>query len=379
LHFAFCILHFFTMTAIETPKPQTKPPHRDHPPVVPGTRRQALVFCVIVIFAILSPMFLGFKIGGIVPRLPALDWTLALDSRTRAAADEIHQPKIVFIGGSNIRFGLDAAALSRDLHVPVINYGLHASLGMDVIADRAMQCVKPGDIVVFAPELSHFRKAGAADYSDDLRIDFLADHPSSIDEKLQSFPTREWRRSRSRCNRIRGTIEKFVDRKITALLSKEVSTGIPGKPEATPYTVDAIGDDGQIVFPRPGPKAYERWTFSDPPDNIAAMDLVDSRGGVAFDLVKKICAERHCTLCVMPPLRVTVPLFASLDLTGMEQHFLDYAATNGAIEIMKPGETVLPREDGYDTDYHLNDAGVKLMEPRIAAALRPIVLRQPQP
>jgi hypothetical protein len=361
------------MTTVATRKHPGKPQHRDHPPAVPGTRRQALVFSIIVIFAILSPLLLGLKIGRIVPRLPALDWTLALDSRTRAVADSIHQPKIVFIGGSNMRFGLDTDGLSRDLHMPVINYGLHASLGMDVIADRAMQCVKPGDIVVFAPELSHFRKAGAADYSDDLRIDFLADHPSPIDEKLQSFPTREWRRSRSRCNRIRGTIEKFINRRIIAMLSKEATTGVAGKPEATPYTVDAIGEDGRIIFPRPGPKAYERWSVSDPPDNVSAMDLVNSRGGVAFELVKRICAERHCTLCVMPPLRVTVPQFASLDLRGMEQHFLDYAVANGAIEIIKPGDNVLPRQDGYDTDYHLNDVGVKAMEPRIAAALKPVV------
>jgi len=367
------------MTVINVQKPPLKAPDRDHPPIVPGTRRQALVFCVIVIFAVLSPLILGFKIGGIVPRLPALDWTLTLDSRTRAVADAIRVPKIVFIGGSNIRFGLDTDGLSRDLNMPVVNYGLHASLGMDVIADRAMQCVKPGDIVVFAPELSHFRKSGAADYSDDLRIDFLAEHPSDIDEKLQSFPTREWRRSRSRCNRIRGTIEKFISRKITALLSSEVPTGVPGKPEATPYTVDAIGGDGRIIFPRPGPKAYERWSVSDPPDNVAAMDLVNSRGGAAFELVKKICAERHCLLCVMPPLRVSVPEFNGENLKQMEQHFVDYAVANGAVAIMKPGETVLPREDGYDTDYHLNDVGVKVMEPRIAAAMAKILVERKAP
>jgi hypothetical protein len=360
------------MTVLDAPKRSPKPPHRDHPPVVPGTRRSAIVFAVIVIFAVLSPLILGFKIGGIVPRLPSLDWTLALDSRTAAVAAKIHRPKIVFIGGSNIRFGVDAKAMTRDLGIPVINYGLHASLGMDVIADRAMQCVKPGDIVVFAPELSHFRKNGAAEYSDDLRIDFLAEHPSPIDQKLQSFPTREWRRSRSRCNRIRGTIEKFVGKTITKFIDRGSGGSSSGKPEATPYTVDAVGEDGSVIFPRPGPKAFDRWTFSDPPANPAAMDLVDSRGGVAFALVKKICDERHCTLCVMRPLRLSVVPFETLDLAGMEQKFIDFAKSNGAIEVMKAGENVLPREDGYDTDYHLNDIGVKIVEPRLVAAMKGI-------
>jgi hypothetical protein len=363
------------MTVVDVPKKSPKSPHRDHPPVVPGTRRSAIVFAVIVILGTLSPLILGFKIGGIVPRLPSLDWTLAIDSRTAAVAAKIDRPKIVFIGGSNIRFGIDAAAMSRDLGMPVVNYGLHASLGMDVIADRAMQCVKTGDVVVFAPELSHFRKNGAAEYSDDLRIDFLAEHPSTIDEKLQSFPTREWRRSRSRCNRIRGTIEKFFGKSITKIIDMSDRNAVPGgKPEATPYTVDAVGADGSVIFPRPGPKAFDRWTFSDPPANPDAMDLVNSRGGVAFALVKKICAERHCTLCVMRPLRLTVQPFASLDLDGMEQKFVDFAKANGAIEVMKAGENVLPREDGYDTDYHLNDVGVKIMEPRLERAMRKILM-----
>jgi hypothetical protein len=361
------------MTVADAPKKSPKPPHRDHPPVVPGTRRAAIWFAVLVIFATLSPLILGFKIGGIVPRLPSLDWTLAIDSRSAAVAAKIHQTKIVFIGGSNIRFGVDAAAMTRDLGIPVINYGLHASLGMDVIADRAMQCVKPGDIVVFAPELSHFRKDGAAEYSDDLRIDFLAEHPSPIDEKLQSFPTREWRRSRSRCNRIRGTIEKVFGKTITKMIDMGSGNSSPGgKPEATPYTVDAVGEDGSVIFPRPGPKAFDRWTFSDPPASPDAMDLLDSRGGVAFALVKKICADRHCTLCVMRPLRLSVVPFEALDLAGMERKFIDFAKANGATELMKPGENVLPREDGYDTDYHLNDVGVKIMEPRLVAAMKGI-------
>lgn len=360
------------MTLIEARKPVRKAPHQDHPPVVPGTRRQAMVFSVLVILATLSPMILGFKIGGIVPRLPSLDWTLAIDSRTLAVAEKIDRPKIVFIGGSNVRFGVDAAAMSRDLGMPVVNYGLHASLGLDVITDRALKCVHSGDIVVFAPELSHFRKNGAADYSDDLRIDFLAEHPSDIDLKLQSFPTREWRRSRSRCNRIRGTIEKFLATRFARLVGTE-QRGAGGKPEPTPYTVNAVGEDGSIIFPRPAPKAYERWTLSDPPVNLAAMDLVDSRGGVAFSLAKEVCAEKHCTLCVMPPIRLSVPEFDQAELLKMEQALVDYAVKNGAIELMKPGETVLPREDGYDTDYHLNDIGVKIMEPKLVAALRAVV------
>jgi hypothetical protein len=337
-----------------------------------------MLFCTIVITAILSPLILGLRIGGIVPRLPALDWTLTIDARTAAVAEAIHQPKIVFIGGSNIRFGVDATALSRDLNMPVINYGQHASLGIDVIADRALHFVNPGDIVVFAPELSHFRKAGATEFSDDLRIDFLAEHPSPLDPTLQSFPTREWHRSRSRCTRIRDVVEKFLRLRIESVLDDDRHGGVTGRREPSPYTLDAIGPDGSMIFPRPGPRPYEKWVLSDPPANVSAMELVTSRGGVAFALLKKACAERHCTLCVMPPIRLTIPDnpdFEPAEMLRMEQHFIDFAVANGAIKLMNPGDTVLPRADGYDTDYHLNDVGVKIMEPRIAAAMQRVLKR----
>jgi hypothetical protein len=362
------------MQTTSPPKQPKKPqPEPDHPPVVPGTHRQAMVFAAIVILATIAPLLLGFNIGNIVPRLPSLDWTLALDQRTAKLAEAIHDRKIIFIGGSNIRFGLDAAGLTRDLHMPVVNFGLHASLGMDVIADRAAHFIRPGDVVVFAPELSHFRAQGAADFGDDLRIDYLAEHPSPIDEKLQSFPTREWSRARSRCNRIRGTIEKKYTAVLTNLLASETGIVKTGKPAATPYTVDAIGPDGTIIFPRPTAKPYERWTFSDPPDNVSKMDLINSRGGIAFSLLQKACAEKHALLCVMPPLRLDVTAFDQAEILRMEQHWINFAVAHGSIEVMKPGETVLPIQYGYDTDYHLNDNGVKLMEPRIIAAMRRVL------
>ncbi len=366
-----------------------------------------MLFNVAVVFAALSPLILGFEIGKRVPPPPALDWTLALDSRTAAVAQRIHQHKIIFIGGSNIRFGVDAPRMTRDLGVPVINYGLHAGLGADVIAGRALECVSPGDIVVYSPELSHFHRNASNDRNDDLRLEFLTAHPNAIQQTPEVFFTTRWWRARYRSSRIRTLLEANATYRLQRAFGTVPSNGVVDRffgprvarafgikapPQApapagqraaadgseprngkTPYTLDAIDADGNILFPRPGSLSYASWQLSNPDEhNPAAMDPIDSRGGTAFSLLKDACAARNCTLCVMPPLRLSVPQFDQPALLKMEQTFIDYATRNGAIELLQPGENVLPREYGYDTDYHLNDVGVKIMEPRLVAALRSV-------
>ena len=65
-------------------------------------------------------------------------------------------PKIVFLGGSNVAFGLDCKAISDSLHLPVINAGLHAGLGLWFIMDNNIRLLRKGDILVIMPEYDHF-------------------------------------------------------------------------------------------------------------------------------------------------------------------------------------------------------------------------------
>lgn len=70
--------------------------------------------------------------------------------------DLLHSPKIIFVGGSNIAFGLNSQQIEDSLHLPVVNMGLHAGLGMCFMLNEIRNHVKQGDIVVFAPEYHQF-------------------------------------------------------------------------------------------------------------------------------------------------------------------------------------------------------------------------------
>lgn len=62
--------------------------------------------------------------------------------------------KIVVVGGSSVAFGLDSAALEREVGMPVVNFGLYANLGTKLMIDLSRSGVGEGDIIVLAPEMN---------------------------------------------------------------------------------------------------------------------------------------------------------------------------------------------------------------------------------
>ena len=60
--------------------------------------------------------------------------------------------KIVLIGGSSLAFGLDSALLEEYVGMPVVNYGLYATIGTKAMMDLSRSHIGRGDIVVLCPE-----------------------------------------------------------------------------------------------------------------------------------------------------------------------------------------------------------------------------------
>ena len=67
-----------------------------------------------------------------------------------------HSPRLIFVGGSNLAYGLDSKRIAEQLNMPTVNMGLHAGLGLKFILDVITPYVEKDDIVVIVPEYSHF-------------------------------------------------------------------------------------------------------------------------------------------------------------------------------------------------------------------------------
>jgi hypothetical protein len=63
-------------------------------------------------------------------------------------------PKVVFIGASNVVYGIQAGRVEQALGERAVNVGLFASLGADIVVDTGKAVSRPGDTAVLS--LEHF-------------------------------------------------------------------------------------------------------------------------------------------------------------------------------------------------------------------------------
>lgn len=70
--------------------------------------------------------------------------------------ENVQQPRVIFIGGSNLAFGLNSEAIHDSLDINVVNFGLHAGIGIRYTMDDCLQYLKPNDIVVIQMEYTNF-------------------------------------------------------------------------------------------------------------------------------------------------------------------------------------------------------------------------------
>ena len=107
---------------------------------------------IIAILLALAPPAAALYAASSVRGVYANTFTAELKDKYDLLTSET-SPKIVVIGGSSVCFGLDSELLSRKLSVPVVDFGLYATLGTGVMMDLSRNAVKEGDIVIIAPEI----------------------------------------------------------------------------------------------------------------------------------------------------------------------------------------------------------------------------------
>jgi len=66
--------------------------------------------------------------------------------------ETVEPPRLIFVGASNVAFGIDSKKIEEELKIPAINMGLHGGLGLDFILNNVKQNIKKGDIVILAIE-----------------------------------------------------------------------------------------------------------------------------------------------------------------------------------------------------------------------------------
>ncbi len=253
--------------------------------------------------------------------------------------EEVESPRIIFVGGSNLAFGLDSRRIEDSLHVNVINYGLHAGIGLKFMLDDVSTYVRKGDILVFAPEYGHF---------------YDADGEAITIAPIQSVCG--WK-------------------KLHLLNLKQSMNVLQGLPRILEH-----------IIPRPyGERSYALSGFNRYGDEVKHWNLeniliappvlkektLDREFGQYFiDKIEKLTDEKQCMVVMVPPVYRETAFKVIKSQTKEIENFL---ASKGHPFLVSPQSHVLPDECAYDTDYHMSYEGVKRYTSSMIEILKPIV------
>lgn len=65
---------------------------------------------------------------------------------------EAPSPRIIFVGGSNLAFGLNSEIVHQELGLNPVNLGLHVGIGLFPLLRAVEKHVRPEDVIVISPE-----------------------------------------------------------------------------------------------------------------------------------------------------------------------------------------------------------------------------------
>jgi hypothetical protein len=111
-------------------------------------------------------LILPLTIGVFLPATPrALKSLIFSDLQKDSLIKNVESPRIIFIGGSNLSFGLNCQMIKDSLNINPVNTGIHASIGLIYMMSNSLKFIKEGDIVILVPEYQQF--CGDYAYGDD--------------------------------------------------------------------------------------------------------------------------------------------------------------------------------------------------------------------
>ncbi len=251
----------------------------------------------------------------------------------------IEEEKIVIVGGSSVAFGVDSALIEKYTGMPVVNFGLYAALGTKLMLDLSVDAINEGDIVIIAPELD--AQTLSLYFSTETTLQAFDGSPSLLTHVREEnfFP-------------LLGGIWNLAAEKY-----KYMTSGEKPDPDGV-YNSKNFNAYGDVVWERNEnimSLYYDPNVMIDPDPSIISEDFVEYLNEYAARLEKKgavVCFG----FCPMNELgfeggydsekldSFSLLLSEKLDISFMGD-ITDFVYAAGYF---------------YDTNFHLNDAGVRV-------------------
>ncbi len=255
--------------------------------------------------------------------------------------------KVVLIGGSSLAFGIDSDEMEKYLDRPVVNFGLYATLGTKVMLDLSKKGVSKGDIVVICPEM-------------DPQTLSLYYNAEAMWQAVDSDASLLFGVAFGNLGDMAGGFWGYLSKKLEYAGGEGLSVeGV--------YTKSAFDEYGDIVYERP----YNQMTLGYDPNKMISLtsDIFDPEFiEYVNDYVAWARLRGAEVYFSFPPMNAD-----AVTTTETEEIHAFYQFLSDSLEcdvISDVNDYILDRGYFYDSNFHLNDAGVPIRTMQLVEDIR---------
>ena len=296
-----------------------------------------VIFIAVVIFA-LPPVYDDTFVGALSDKYDRLN--------------SFEESKLVVVGGSSVAFGLDSELMSEELtnagvRMPVVNFGLYADLGTKYMMDLSKSNINEGDIIILAPELN------------DQTLSMFFNGKTtwqSLDGNLHMLPYIESEDYDS----LIGSSYEFAAEKFSYLITGERPKNVGA------YQKGNFNSSGDNIYDRP----YNIMMGTGNPIILDyKADFSDTKVTPYEEFIAYVndyvryCVRKGATVyfsfAPMNEAAMSIDNMSADGTTGKIDSFYDNLCDNLECKVISNVyDYILDEGYFYDTEFHLNNAGV---------------------
>jgi hypothetical protein len=273
------------------------------------------------------------------------------------AASAIAGPKVVFVAGSNVMFGINSESLSAFWDKPVVNYGVHAGLGLAYILARSKQVLAPGDIAILPLEYEFFQEQN--DYTETLLVHMVSNdadyyYALPLHEKLRVMGKIPLRRLR---HGLKSALQRKLQQQPDDVLSDQ------GADAYTVANINAYGDQVNLEQENMDDRGRDR---------IARLKAVTLDHSGISEYAREILNDylawaraNDVCLLVMPSSHVYFDEYRGPVYAGFLRNIRHYFDESSVPYIGDPYNYMYEKSYYFDRRYHLTSPGIEKRTGRI--------------
>lgn len=295
---------------------------------------------IAVLLSIVIPLCFFFLITAPVADTYSETFVAALGDKFERLCS-IEEPKIIVIGGSSVAFGIDSSEIEDHTGMPVVNFGLYATLGTKLMMDLSKANINNGDIIILSPEIN--AQTLSLYFNAETTWQALESNP----EMLKYIAPED----------MPAMVGAYYDYAVTKLRYKRSGTVLS---PAGIYRSDSFDEYGDISYKRPkntlngtAGLAYDTTNMISLDPSIVSEDFIDY-----VNKYTAWCKDRGAAvLFSFCPLNSEAFVGDNAETDGII--LFDYLARSLDCKVINaPMHTTYDSGYFYDTNFHLNDAGV---------------------